>query len=223
MAAVRLFSSRQAVFSFTDSRRTPLAASLSRARTDSSRLQEKYLSFQATTWSNGGFSLVASGHHSLELFATHGVVAVPCCHVESPVFAETLGFRHLRLAVCALRGRPCVGLHVDCCSFERRPLHSFDSLLGILGRGSGPVVPASSPGGVRHSPPGPDFIFRCRWWILKRLLSSIVPVPGVEAWDGGLASCLCREHQDPGNPPAVSVKCRTSSGCILRPRTLCSR
>ena len=43
---------------------------------------------------------------------------------------------------------------------------------GPFRRAARPVAPASSPVTVRQSQPGPDSIFRCRWAILKCLLSS---------------------------------------------------
>ena len=84
--------------SVVDMRVTPLALSLSRHRTVSSRHHEKFLSFQTTMVLNGGASVVASSIIRWKSWRLPWAVIVPGCDPEAVNAAVAFAFAGLQLS-----------------------------------------------------------------------------------------------------------------------------
>ena len=101
-------------FPFVETRTTPLALSLSRHRTVSSRDHEKFLSFQTTMALNGGASAGGVLHHPLEVLPASRAVIVPGCDPEAVDVAVAFAFASLELSRVLPFGITGGLLDIDC-------------------------------------------------------------------------------------------------------------
>ena len=100
--------------SVVETRMTPLALSLSRHRTVSSRDHEKFLSFQTTMVLNGGASPVASSIIRWKSCRFSWAVIVPGCDPEAVDVAVAFAFARLELSRVLAFGITGGFLDVDC-------------------------------------------------------------------------------------------------------------